>query len=192
MSYDELIELIQTYTIRTDIPVEMLMRLAEASLRPIAKHYLAEKTVTLTVTDEIAELPTDLLEIRAITGAIGKIYKPISPVATELYDGEIGYYRVGDSISFVPHSASTVDAQVTLLYRYSFPNLTDTQSNWLFERFPNIYVRAILKEANRWLKDAEGVATEDAALKEELGILAEDDRDGRKTGPIYWSPSAWQ
>ncbi|AWI60349.1 hypothetical protein AB395_00005172 (plasmid) [Sinorhizobium fredii CCBAU 45436] len=191
MTYDELIETIESYTIRDDIPVTTMIRLAEAALRPITKHYLSEKTVTLIVADDIAELPSDFLEMRAISGTSGSIYKPISPTISDVQSGQVGYYRIGDSLSFVPSSAGEVDDEVTIAYWASFPALTDVQSNWLFDRFPNIYLRAVLKESFRWLKDPEGVAIEDAALKEELSILAEDDRRGKQSGPIIWEFGTW-
>ncbi|MDX0947216.1 hypothetical protein GOD93_16315 [Sinorhizobium medicae] len=192
MTYDELLETITSYTIRDDIPVTTMIRLAEATLRPIAKHYLSEKTETLFVVDSVAELPSDFLEMRAITGESGQTYKPIAPANSDVFDGQVGYYRVGQSLTFVPSASGEVDDQVSIAYWTSFPALTDIQSNWLFDRFPNIYLRAVLKESFRWLKDPEGVAIEDAALKEELSILAEDDRRGRQTGPIIWESRTWQ
>ncbi|MGH0371730.1 hypothetical protein CN184_28415 [Sinorhizobium medicae] len=192
MTYDELLETITSYTIRDDIPVTTMIRLAEATLRPIAKHYLSEKTETLFVVDSVAELPSDFLEMRAITGESGQTYKPIAPANSDIFDGQVGYYRVGQSLTFVPSASGEVDDQVSIAYWTSFPALTDIQSNWLFDRFPNIYLRAVLKESFRWLKDPEGVAIEDAALKEELSILAEDDRRGRQTGPIIWESRTWQ
>ncbi|RVM15379.1 hypothetical protein [Sinorhizobium meliloti] len=192
MTYDELLETITSYTIRDDIPVTTMIRLAEATLRPIAKHYLSEKTETLFVVDSVAELPSDFLEMRAITGESGQTYKPIAPANSDVFDGQVGYYRVGQSLTFVPSASGEVDDQVSIAYWTSFPALTDIQSNWLFDRFPNIYLRAVLKESFRWLKDPEGVAIEDAALKEELSILAEDDKRGRQTGPIIWESRTWQ
>ncbi|GCA50634.1 hypothetical protein KGO5_03081 [Sinorhizobium sp. KGO-5] len=192
MTYDELLETITSYTIRDDIPVTTMIRLAEATLRPIAKHYLSEKTETLFVVDSVAELPSDFLEMRAITGESGQTYKPIAPANSDIFDGQVGYYRVGQSLTFVPSASGEVDDQVSIAYWTSFPALTDIRSNWLFDRFPNIYLRAVLKESFRWLKDPEGVAIEDAALKEELSILAEDDRRGRHTGPIIWESRTWQ
>lgn len=192
MTYDELLETITSYTIRDDIPVTTMIRLAEATLRPIAKHYLSEKTETLFLVDSVAELPSDFLEMRAITGESGQTYKPIAPANSNVFDGQVGYYRVGQSLTFVPSASGEVDDQVSIAYWTSFPALTDIQSNWLFDRFPNIYLRAVLKESFRWLKDPEGVAIEDAALKEELSILAEDDRRGRQTGPIIWESRTWQ
>ncbi|RVO54942.1 hypothetical protein [Sinorhizobium meliloti] len=192
MTYDELLETITSYTIRDDIPVTTMVRLAEATLRPIAKHYLSEKTATLFVVDSVAELPSDFLEMRVITGESGQTYKPVAPANADIQDGQVGYYRVGNSLTFIPSASGEVDDQVALAYWYSFPALTDIQSNWLFDRFPNIYLRAVMKESFRWLKDPEGVAIEDAALKEELSILAEDDRRGRQTGPIIWESRSWQ
>lgn len=192
MTYDELLETITSYTIRDDIPVTTMIRLAEGTLRPIAKHYLSEKTETLFVVGGAADLPSDFMEMRAITGESGQTYKPVALTNADIHDGQVGYYRVGQSLTFIPSASGEVDDQVALAYWYSFPALTDVQSNWLFDRFPNIYLRAVLKESFRWLKDPEGVAIEDAALKEELSILAEDDRRGRQTGPIIWESRSWQ
>ncbi|MGH0331026.1 phage adaptor protein [Sinorhizobium meliloti] len=192
MTYDELLETITSYTIDDSVPVTTMIRVAEAALRPIAKHYLSEKTETLFVVDSVAELPSDFLEMRAITGESGQTYKPIAPANSDVFDGQVGYYRVGQSLTFVPSASGEIDDQVSIAYWTSFPALTDIQSNWLFDRFPNIYLRAVLKETYRWQKDAAGVAIEDAALKEELSILAEDDRRGRQTGPIIWESRTWQ
>lgn len=192
MTYDELLDTVTSYTIRDDLPVTTFIKLAEATLRPIAKHYLAEKIATLTVADDMADLPDDFLEIRAITAESRQTYKPVSPANANLFERQIGYYRAGDVLSFIPHADTAVDDEVSLLYAASFPALTADQSNWLFERFPAVYLRAILKEANRYLKDAEGIAIEDTALKEELSILAEDDRRGRQTGPIIWEQATCQ
>lgn len=99
-----------------------------------------------------------------------------------------GYYHEGDSLVFV----GDIDAEVTLLYSAAFPDLTSDQTNWLFDRFPNIYLSAVLKEFHRWQTNAEGVQIEDAALKEALAIVAEDDRRGRVTGPIIRQDRTWQ
>ena len=50
MTYDELIETINSYTIRDDYPIAEFIRRAESYLRTVAKHYLAEKVVALPVT----------------------------------------------------------------------------------------------------------------------------------------------
>lgn len=192
MTYDELLETITSHTIRDDIPVTTMIRLAEGTLRPITKHYLAEKTETLFVVDSVAELPSDFREMRAITGESGQTYKPIAPANSDVFDGQVGYYRVGQSLTFVPSASGEVDDQVSIAYWYSFPPLTDIQSNWLFEWSPNVYVWAVLREAYRWLKDPESLAQAEIALKEELANLAEDDRRGRQTGPIIWESRSWQ
>jgi hypothetical protein len=192
MNYTEFTNAVTSFTVRDDLPITTLIQLAEASLRPIVRHYLAEKTVTLNLVDDIAELPSDFLEMRALTGASGFTYKPISPASAEIQFGQIGYYRIGDSLSFVPAADGQTEAQVTLAYHSSFAPLTDLQTNFLFSRFENIYLRAVLREAYRWLQDAQGVAIQDAALKEELSFLAEDNRRGTMTSTILWRDSAWQ
>lgn len=186
MTYDELIETINSYTIRTDAPIVGFIRRAESYLRTIAKHYLSEITASIAVVDGKADLPADFREIRAITGAT-KIYKPVSPTSAVLSEGEVGYYRQADQLVFV----GTADPSIELLYSSAFPDLTETQSNWLFERFPNVYVSAILKEFHRWQTNPEGVSIEQAALQEALSIVAEDDRRGRQSGTIIMESSTW-
>lgn len=186
MTYDELLETINSYTIRDDAPIISFIRRAETYLRTIAKHYLSETTATLTVIDGKAELPSDFREIRSITGAT-KTYKPIAPMNASLGENDVGYYRQGNQLVFV----GVTDAEIELLYVAAFPDLTETQSNWLFDRFPNVYVAAILKEFHRWQTDPEGVSIEQAALQEALAIVAEDDRRGRQSGTIIMESSTW-
>lgn len=186
MTYDELLSTITSYTIRDDAPIEVFLRRAESYLRPVTKHYLSEKSVLLPVIDGVAELPADFLEMRLITGT--KTYKPVAPMAAKLAEDECGYYREGNTVVFVGEP----DAEVALLYAASFPDLTADQTNWLFDKFPNTYISAILKEFHRWQVNPEGVAIEDGALKEAISIVAEDDRRGRVTGPIIMGGSTWQ
>lgn len=187
MTYDELLETIESYTVRDDYPLQSFLKRSESYLRTVAKHYLSEQAISLPVVDGEAVLPVDFLEIRTITGT--KVYKPIAPMNAKLCFGEVGYYRKGNTLVFV----GEVDAEVGFLYSAAFPGLTEDTApdHWLFQRFPQCYVASLLKEFYRWNKDPEGVAIEDAALKEALSIVAEDDRRGRQTGTIIIAGSTW-
>jgi hypothetical protein len=185
MNYDQILQTISDYTIRDDAPIEGFIKRAETTLRTIVKHYLAEKTVTLTVIDNRAELPSDCREIRTINGT--KTFKPIAPMNAIINEDEVGYYREGNSLVFV----GVIDSDVGLLYASAFEDLTALQTNWLFDRFPNVYVSAILKEFHRWQVNPEGVQIEGQSLQEALSIVAEDDRRGRQTGTIIVGGSTW-
>lgn len=188
MSYDEFLSTIESYTIRqiADMPFDGFVRRAESYLRSVTKHYLAEKTVVLPVDVGAITLPADFLEIRSITGT--KLYKPVAVQAAVLCENEVGYYRTGNRLVFVGEP----DATIELLYWAAFPDLTEDQSNWLFDRHPQTYISGVLREFHRWMTNPEGVAIEDAALKEALSIVAEDDRRGRATGPIIMGAARWQ
>lgn len=186
MTYDEFLSSLADLQIRTDAPNETFIRRAEAYLRPLVKHYLAEKQLTLPVVDGVASLPADFIEVRQITGAT-KTYKPISPNNATLYDNEVGYFRVADDIVF----AGEPEASVVLLYHSGFPALSDTQTNWLFDRHVGVYLAAVMKAFYQWEKDAEGVQIENQALQEALGVVAEDDRRGRQTGTIIMGATTW-
>lgn len=187
MTYDELLSTITSYTIRDDAPIESFIRRAETYLRTVTKHYLAEKSVVLPVVSGTVLLPLDFIEIRVITGK--KLYKPVAVQAATLFDGEIGYYREGNKLVLV---GDKPDTTVSVLYWAAFPDLTSSQTNWLFDRHPGVYVSAILKEFHRWQTNAEGVQIEKQALQEALAVVAEDDRRGRQTGPIIMGAATWQ
>lgn len=186
MTYQEFLDLIKSYTIRDDAPIKSFVLRAESHLRPIVRHYLSEETVVLSVADDIADLPSDFIEIRAITG-IDKRYKPVSVSSAKLTSDEVGYYRIGSKLIF----AGDVESTVKLTYYSDFAPLTATSSNWLFEKFQNVYISAVLREFYRWEKDQEGIASEQAALNEALSVLAEDDRRGRMTGAITVGGPTW-
>jgi hypothetical protein len=188
LDYDTLISTITSYTIRDDAPIEIFMRRAESYLRTVTKHYLAEKTVVLPLVDGVVELPADFIEVRVLTGT--KLYKPVSAQAAVLCEDEVGYYRSGNRLVFVGEADATIELQ----YWAAFPDLTpDTAADhWLFQRFPNVVISAVLREFHRWQADPQGLAVEDAALKEALSIVAEDDRRGRQTGPIIMGANSWR
>lgn len=187
MTYQSFLDLIRNYTIRDDAPVTSFILRAESHLRPIVRHYRSEKTIVLSITDDIADLPTDFIEIRSITG-IAKRYKPISINSATLTSEEVGYYRIGEKLIFT----GQVEDTVKLTYYSAFTPLTETNSNWLFDNFQNVYISAVLREFYRWEKDAEGIASEQGALNEALSVLAEDDRRGRMTGSITLGGPTWQ
>ncbi|AYD00918.1 hypothetical protein [Neorhizobium sp. NCHU2750] len=188
MTYDEFLSTIESYTIRSinDMPFDGFVRRAESYLRTVTKHYLAETTVVLPIVAGAIDLPADFIEIRSITGA--KRYKPVAVQAAVLCENEVGYYRSGNRLVFVGEPDETIE----LLYWAAFADLTEDQSNWLFDRFPNVYISAVLKEFHRWQTDPEGVQIESAALQEALSIVAEDDRRGRQTGPIIMGGNSWR
>ncbi|MGQ3209539.1 phage adaptor protein [Shinella sp.] len=185
MTYDEFISHINALCIRDDAPIVTFIRRAEAYLRPLVKHYLAEKSVTLTVTDGTTTLPADFIEIRSITGTL--TYKPVSPTSATLLEGQVGYFRVADDLVFVGEPDSTVD----VVYHSAFPDLTETQSNWLFDRHVGVYLASVMKAFYQFEKDPEGVQIENQALQEALGVVAEDDRRGRVGGVIIMDTGTW-
>lgn len=186
MTFDEFNQCLIDLQIRQDAPNESLLRRSESYLRVVTKHPASERTVLLPIVDGIATLPADFLEMRLISGT--KTYKPVAPMAANLTEDEVGYYREGNNLVFVGEP----DAEVALLYHFAFADLTADQTNWLFDRFPNVYIACVMKFFEQWQRNAEGVAIEDAALKEALSVVAEDARRSRITGPIIMGGSGWQ
>lgn len=186
MTYDEFIQVVTDLQIRGDAPLESLIRRSESYLRVVTSHVLSEKSVVLPVVDSRVELPADLLEIRLVSGS--KLYKPVAPQAARLCEEEIGYYREGNSLVLVGEP----EAEVSLLYKFAFADLTEDQTNWLFDRFPNVYIAAVMKSFEQWQRNSEGVAIEDAALREALGVVELDDKRARQTGPIIMGGSTWR
>lgn len=185
LTYDEIISTVQALMVRTDAPVGDFIKRGEAHIRPLIRHYLAETTVALPVTANVAVLPADFLEVRAITGT--KTYKPVNPANAKLYFDEVGYYRSNNTLVFVGQP----DPEVTILYAASIPGISPTSTNFIADRFPNLYIAVIMRFFYQWERDAEGVQLETASLNEALAVVAEDDKRGRQTGQIIMGVQPW-
>lgn len=164
MDYTQLIAHVQGYDpgikARPGIPMATLLIELEAEMRPLMKHYLAEKTVTIMSTGDVAALPDDFIELRQVNIG-GKVPKLVSVYGSSLYTDEIGYLMTGNTIQFV--GTDGTDQAVELTYYADFPGLSEANpTNWVLSKFPGIYIHGLLARVYRYLQNptGEGPATQ--------------------------------
>ena len=100
---------------------------------------------------ETLDLPTDTAEIRSLTisGAGPLAYMPIDQFRAQFSSGAAGqptHYTVIDSkLHFGPTPSNAYT--VSMAYRGNLPPLVDSAgTNWLIEKFPNLYLAAAMCE----------------------------------------------
>lgn len=188
-NYDELKQAVQDYTLRDEIPFDTFLRLAEAKINPMIKHYLQEKTETLDIIDNTATLPADYLEGRFVSVDDKPTFQ--TGIDTNTFtQSEVLYKQIGNTFEF---RGEYEVPKAKLVYTASIPKLTTAEpTNWLLQRFPNVYLHAVLAAAFRWLRDGEAEAQEAASLMEAASIVAADNLRGvRPANPLRSEASAW-
>lgn len=128
-----------------------LVALAETSLNRILRCREQISSTTLTFSSGSASLPADFLEAIGLYNASGYEYVQQPPQ-------ELRY--TGNSRSWFTVLASTIkitdtDGDRLLEYYAEIPSVGDsmTDSNWLLQKHPSVYMWAVSLEAAKWKKD---------------------------------------
>lgn len=117
-----------------------------------------ETTVDLTPSSGVATLPEDYLQFRSVTLASStpRLLSYVSPDdATWLYGRNSAglsnsFTVVGDSLSLYPSNAS----DVSMVYYAKIPELVDdTDTNWVIEKHPNLYLHGALYHLGLFRRD---------------------------------------
>lgn len=168
MNLSELRNLIRAYTLRddlTDTLINGFVTLAETKFRASIKHHLMETTVVLPIAagTNYVTIPADFKEARSIelNG------ETITLTSIDERDGvgvcKPGYIISGNRIMIVPADVATGD--VTLVYFALVPSLTEgAQTNWLIDRFPDVYLHSVLAAAYHFLDNERQMGTESQLL----------------------------
>lgn len=181
--YNELQSSIADYIMRPDAPVKSFIALAERDVAPSVRHYLQEKSVTLTSAANAVTLPADFQEARRIV-IDGVLAKPVSAYAPNVGSGEIGYFQRGNTYNIVPEQ--TANRSVEIIYYGRVPALSDAaNTNWLLTNFPDVLFHAALVRAYRWLKDKDAEAMEQSSLQAAIGNLVADHKRAVNSGNQY-------
>lgn len=192
--YDSLVTAVTDWTLRDEMPIDTFIGLIETKLRPILRHYKQDKQVTIPLVDKTITLPNDMIEPLYLR-VNGYDTRQISLVGGIKYANEVVYKQVGDTYEFDgPQDVGEPGAEAVLLYRAVIPAITeDTPTNWLIQRFPDVYFHGVLYQAYRWMKDMESFSAEYQSFQEALSVVAADDLAGRSTANVtsYGGPIAW-
>ena len=159
-----------------------------AGLKPLRLREM-EAEATLTITDSKATLPADYLAWRSVTVGRSPRYnlKLVSPTWSDKNypwrgAGYPEYFTLyGNTIEVIYPTASNL----YLLYYQKIPALTDAEpSNWLLQKYPNVYLFTAASFGAAYLGDRERQAEMTAMALGALSGLQTDDVSQR------WSKSS--
>ena len=152
-----------------------LVRLAESSFNRRLRCREQMTTDTVTITSGTATLPTDLEEIIGVYDSAGTEYIN-QPVQSLQQSQSKGYYAIS-GLNIVAKN----DETLTLQYYAKLPTITDsmTDSNWLLQRHPGLYLYGVAFEAAKHLADAELSAAINPILEMEYQAVAAADDSSR-------------
>jgi hypothetical protein len=128
-----------------------LVRLAEVMFNRRLRCREQITTTTLTITSGSAALPSDYAALIGVFDAAGVelIQQPVQA----LQEAQTrGYYAMSGS-----NVIAKSDEVLSLIYYARVPTITDslTDSNWLLQKHPGVYLYGVGLEAAKYLRDAE-------------------------------------
>lgn len=128
-----------------------LVRLAEVTFNRRLRCREQITTATLTVTGGAAALPGDYAALLGVFDAAGVelIQQPVQALQEQQTRG---YYGLSGSNVIAKN-----DEVLTLIYYAKVPTITDslTDTNWLLQKHPGVYLYGVGLEAAKYLRDAE-------------------------------------
>jgi len=199
-TYSELVTALGAWTnTRSDLTALWpdFIALFEARMNRLIRVPEMEAESTSTTTEETLALPTDFLAIREVR-VDGEAVPSMNPQALrQLYlestaSSPLGYTIVGTNLLFQPAPSSSIEVGIT--YFQKIPALTSTNTtNWLLDKYPDIYLYGTLCTAQAYLRDDERLAVWKGAWDEALGEL---ERAGIKarlpSTPLVMRPGVYE
>lgn len=127
---------------------------------------------TLTFTDGVASLPSDFLEVINLYGLNGYPYRAGQTADARRTGSMWSKYSIaGDTITINGYSGDR-----DMAYYAALPTLTasNTTTNWLLDRYSDVYLYAVGLEAAKHLQDNDIFQRADALFKDALQSLRVD------------------
>lgn len=179
--YGSLLLDVSEYSGKPDIAhvFQRLISLAEAKLNRVLRVAEMETLGSVTLATGEGALPDDFLEMISLIGP--NSYQVNAVSQAELYQRfqnyggtPFGYSITGSAITLRP----TTDGVASILYYAKIPPLTvASPTNWLLQKYPDIYLYALLEEVGIMSRDAEVTQAmsgmKDAAVQ---GLRINDER----------------
>ena len=151
-----------------------LVKLAEVGFNRRLRCREQISTATVTVSGGSGALPTDMAEIIGVYDAAGVEYIAQPLQAVKVSQGR-GYYAISSG-----NIVTRNDEDLTIEYYAKVPTITDslTDSNWLLQKHPGLYLYGVGLEAAKYLRDVETAQATSALLDMEYtAAAAQDDQD---------------
>lgn len=196
MDYASLKDLAFNYADRTDLDdrFDDFLKIVESRINQYLRvKEMSGRYYTATVEDQIYyDLPSDFRGIRHISlynSPTPKDRTTLTMLNPEQFaerqhydDGGLYYTLIGGEIQISPTQPDGLNLEI--VYYMSVPALTTTNTtNWLTERYPDVYLFGLLVEISSYAKDAEAkMIWEDRYLSAIASVTNEDAVD-RWSGP---------
>lgn len=151
-----------------------LVKLAEVGFNRRLRCREQISTATVTISGGSGVLPTDMAEIIGVYDAAGVEYIAQPLQAVKVSQGR-GYYAISGG-----NIVTRNDEDLTVEYYAKVPTITDslTDSNWLLQKHPGLYLYGVGMEAAKYLRDVETAQATSALLDMEYtAAAAQDDQD---------------
>lgn len=197
MNYADITDTALSYADREDTEVtsriDKFLRIVEARINRFLKtQKMAVRSVIITTADKYYYgLPSGFSGIRNITLINGSSRTPgqyinpeqmdnIKNSASETNVTGLYYNFVADQLQIYPsHNNKTLE----ILHYQDVKELNSSQTNWISDYNPDVYIFGLLVEINAFVKDASTAAAWDQRFKEALAEIKEDDQISRWSGP---------
>jgi hypothetical protein len=158
MNYQEIKDAIASFLNRGDLTDEipMFIELAEARLRRDLRERNMQVRAEAMVFSEYMRMPCDWVEtIRVI--ADDNILRLADQFNIERFDmtGPVAFYRhVEDKFQFLPAPSNKQGSRIVVEYLAEVSKLSDSApTNWLLDKYPDIYLYGALLYATTYLHD---------------------------------------
>lgn len=179
MNYAEVQAAIASYAQRSDLTsiIPTFIEFSESRFNRQLRIAEMEKTSTTSAVSEFTQLPTDFQSMRYVTGVQGRPlqYQMPERLAQQAAEGWVpnpGMYTVQDlQIRVLPAPTALAPMTLQVVYYASIPPLATNGTNWMSEKYPDVYVTAAMVEACTWLKDTEGMVMWEDRLQKRLESL---------------------
>lgn len=152
-----------------------LVKLAEVTMNRRLRCREQITTASVVVTGGVGALPSDFQEAIGVYDGAGIEY--IAQPLQVLKEAQSrGYYAISGS-----NIVTKNDETLTLEYYAKVPTITDslTDTNWLLQKHPGLYLYAVGAEAAKYLKDAELAQATLALADLEFAAAAAEDAQQR-------------
>lgn len=170
-TYVELTTAIADYLHRSDMTatIPTFIGLAEARLNRELRVAMMEERATASADGDYLELPSDFQSVRQLTTN----GTPVAFVAPHLLDDMKGrgfvpyppvYTIVANALRILPTPSATAALPIELTYYASLPPLATYTTNWLLTDAPDLYLKASMCEALKYLKDPQWLEWEQQTL----------------------------
>lgn len=152
-----------------------LVKLAEVTFNRRLRCREQITTDTVTITSGSAALPTDFAAMIGVFDAAGREYIG-QPLQTLQMMQDRGYYALSGS-----NIVTKNDEDLSIIYYAKVPTITDslTDSNWLLQKHPGLYLYGVGLEAAKYLRDADTAQSTMPFLDMEFDAANEQDAQER-------------